>query len=240
MGEVPGHLAIAELIRSELVVSVPAGRVPATVTLLEDATYADLRNEVEKAFRWVYHDREMHEISWAQSVDELRLFRRRRVLVPLSIRFVRVAAGTSLEEISAGYTLYQYTGLFPDGQDTQFSSQQERGFTEGVVGVDSGSVDTVVKTTRKTISSGLNIDGFVTLMPGGWARFVGNLSVSAFTGTGLDRSVTTVPLSVDIPRYRWQAVHVFSAVDLAGSWQFGSSPTVRLGGDWVRVDVRVD
>lgn len=239
VGQVPAHVILGRLADEGLLLTWPSGRDAGSLTILPGMNLRDVRDLVEVEMRWVYADKAFHRVSFAMSAEELRLFRYRRVLVPVSIRFVRVNAGIGLEEIAAGTTLYQYCGLFPDGQDTTFSTGQERGFTEGIVGVESSS-QTAVRTTRKTVSSGIEIDGFVTLMPGGWARFVSDLSVSSFTGTSLDRATTKVPLSVDIPRGKWQSVHVFSAMDLAGSWQFGSSPTIRLGGDWVRVDVRVD
>jgi len=209
------------------------------LTVPQGSTYFDLRNLAEKNWRWVYGNRAFHYIPWTQSDDDLRLFRYRRVNVPVSIRFVRVSGGVSLDELSAGTTLYLYSGLFPDGQDSSFSTNQERGFQEGIVGTDNPGT-TVVRTNRKTINSGIDIAGYVTCMPGSWARFVTKLEVSAFTGSGLDRNVTSVPLSLDVPRYQWVPVHVFSSLDLAGSISFGSAPTIRLGGDWVRVDVRVD
>jgi len=219
--------------------SYPPGRDATEMAVIEGSTYADLRILVETSMQWVYAERQFFRVPLQMSKDDLRLFQWRRYQVPVSIRFVRVSGGISLTDIQAGTTIYQYTGLFPDGQDVSFNSNQERGFTEGLESPD-GESGKVVRTTRKTVSSGLGVDAYVSCMPGQWARIVGQLNVSAFTGSGLDRSSTDVPLSVDLPRGKWQTVHVFSALDAAASLVSGEKPTIRAGADWVRVDVRVD
>jgi hypothetical protein len=239
---VPVGEALAELKRLELVDEWPWGREPATVLLPEHSRAGDLRDAIERKMAWVLDGSEFRRFTGPVADDvadqAVELMGRPIPRVLISIRFVRVSGSLSLDDVSAGAVLFEYTGAIPDGYKTTFSNNQERSFVEGVQGLEGPTG--VVRTTRKTISSGVTFDGRAVRMPGGFARLRGTLSVSAFVGRDLDRNTTEVPLTADLIRGQWTAVHLFSSLEAAAAFGFrGEGLTARVGGDRIRVDVRV-
>lgn len=215
--------------------------------------YADVVEFVEIVTGWVY-DREQRAfyVSTAtHSVDGPDAFGRPspgtgraslqpRAMVAVAFRFRRVSAGISDSSINAGVVLSSFRASVPEGVPSAFVSAQERGYFRGVRSPVADSPD-LVETERVVVNGGLELSAIAARLPGGYARIDGQLSVSSFQGTTLDRNQTALPLQADFKRSAWIPLLRIRNADAGMELAFS-----RLGfdigasGDDLVVDVRID
>ena len=165
--------------------------------------------------------------------------RTQRPSMSVKVRFVRGGAAVSTVEISGDASISEQCWTMPDGVKANLTSQTERSFSEGVVGV--GDSQNVVRTTRVTRSSGVQVDGMFSRLPGSLFRADANYTVSSFIGTGTDRAITTIPIQGDFPLHKWVPVYEVRGASASALLSFmGDGLTGSLAFDVVRVYVRAE
>lgn len=237
VGEVPLGQALDRLRQAEVVNGHPDSRELSTLIVPRGSTLRDLSRLVERDQAWILVGREYVRYGRWIGGDDLRRIAQRRTSYPVSIRFVAVQGGLNLASVDAGLVIRQYSGVAVDGEPSSVSQTTERSYFDEVTSAETGNT---VRTSRKSVSSGVNFSYEVLLMPGGLARIVGTLDVSSFVGSSADRAATNVPIQIDIDRGEWIPVHLFTGGDASVALAFKGDFDARIGGSYVRVDVRVD
>jgi hypothetical protein len=253
MGEVSLQAALRQLVSVEVLVDYPPISDPSAKVIISPlARILDVVKEVETVTGWVYDsDRLAFDVASAtHTMDNPDAFgrpqseqvpRSSRAIVRVEFRFRRVAAGVSLDPrnfLSADGTLTTFSASVPDGVDATWATTDERGYFDAVQGTDGATSQ--IRTTRRTVSSGIQMTALTSRLPGQIFRIDGTLEVSAFTGSQLDRSVISVPLQLDGPRYVWVPVFRTSSLDASLKTALrGRGVTADLSGSDVLLELRV-
>jgi hypothetical protein len=144
--------------------------------------------------------------------------------------------------VSAGASETKFFATVPDGVRASWVSATERSYFEGVRDPASPvASDRQVETARRTVEGGLRFDAICARLPGLGFRIDGNLEVSSFVGTGLDRAVVTFPIQLDGPRHEWVRTVVVCGRDASADVAFRQFGAELAGsGDFIELLVRVD
>jgi len=254
--------AMRELVRLELVRGYPPGDLlGAGIACDESTRAADLIRTIEVRKGWVYDPtlKIFYVASATHLIDAPDGFGRvtsenpapvtRRPMLSVQFRFRRVSAGAKAGfggafsgdlGGNAGLTATTFSACLPEGVRKQIAVQSTRTYYEGVQSPEANDTP-VVRTELKSVASGLSFDVLAARLPGELFRMQGDLSISAFVGTGLDQSTVQLPIEVDGPRHQWVSYIVIRGGDMgmdAAFRHFG----VNLSGsaDQIECQVRVD
>lgn len=260
-GQVPLGVALEHLRTLQVLSGENAWPVLDTITgdvhVAPGHRVRDLLWSIESMTGWVYEpDRQRFRgASATHSEDAPDSFgrprsdvvsREPRPMVALGVRFRRIQGGVSNTVgqfgAAAGGLITHFEASIPEGVEAAWASGDERGYTEGIVSADNeaGPGGGVVQTTRRTVTSGVNVEAIVARLPGGKCRVDGTLEVSSFSGASLDRSRVSIPLQLDGDRDVWIPIYRFRSGDASLSiFARGLGLRGAIGASDVLVEVRV-
>jgi hypothetical protein len=221
--------------------------------LMEVTRVSDVVAFVETTMGWVYDPPSKRFIRAAatHTVDEPDAFGRptntdqrasleRRGLVAMQFRFVKLTLGTQgRADLGAGFEFDRYSVSGPEGvQRPWINDTEQRGYFQGTT---QGLSTISVATTRETIEAGVQLTGMASRLPGNGFRLDGDLSISSFTDTGLDKAQVEVPLQIDGERGKWYRVFVGEGANASvGLALRRFRVDLSAAGSAVAVEVRVD
>lgn len=260
-GSVPLKVVLEHLVRAKVLAGAPwwlRADFGKPVEVAPVDSYWDILKKIEYTYGLVYNaeSRTLVQPVATHSVDapdaagrltnrETPLGWATRDMVWLRFRFVRGSAGVSFDgsnlTIDAAGDYIDTANQVPAGVHKAWGNiTSERGYTVGEVTTQTGSSQ-LIPTTRQSVQAGIQYDGIAAPLPGGKFRCESTLSVSTFDGTGLDRSVVSIPIDCDGERSKWHEVfrmYNLSANLTAAFRRLG----LKLGasGETVRIFVRVD
>jgi hypothetical protein len=255
VGGVPLWRVLQELERQEVVLWHPPVRASQVVAWSAQGTVRvrDAIAAVESAEGWVFDptNKRFGVAQATHSVDSPDAFGRvspgadrapltRRGALSVSFRFRQLSAGLQADGASLLGTLEEFSGTLPDGVRKSFEVTQERTYFNGVNTTGASTVVTV-NTELQTRQAGMQFDVLAGRLPGMSFRLEGTLSVSAFSGSDLSRSVVSLPVDVDGKRGEWVHLCRIRGVDASVQALFKGFK-VSGGGevDGVDLEVRVD
>jgi len=164
--------------------------------------------------------------------------RARRQILSVRIAFARSTAALSPENLFASAQVQEFAASVPAGVRASWSIQTERTYTDSGSAVDSGRV---FSTTRRTVPAGIEYSGMAGTLPGGRCRASGLLSLSAFSGTGTERSTQSVPIEIDGERGKWMQVLRFQSGNADAAVIFRNlGLSIGVSGEWLSVWFRID
>lgn len=252
-GEVPLAKVLAEGRRRELVNGWPdrptvTGK---TVRVEAKSRWGEVFNQIEDLNGWSYDSTSRRflfrsathpldgpdDFGDSHSDNPVRLDP--RLTYAVRVRFVSGGFSLGIQEIGSSIQWVEFAASVPAGVQSSWGSSAERSYTNGVQSAE-GSGSTVA-TTRGTAGAGFSFMGMAGGLSAGFIRMTGQIEVSSFASSaGLDRSVVTLPVDADIPRYTWVCIMKLSTVDANVSASLGKLAGLGAGVNAVSVFVRVD
>lgn len=127
------------------------------------------------------------------------------------VRFVRASGSASVAEIVGTAAYRELRFAVTDGVAFAYEIGNERSYQDYVQAT---NADANFTSVRRVVSSGLNVSGLVSHIPGA-VRWTAKVSVTAFDGSGTDRTVTTVPVDGDYARQQWHCVASYDTMDVS-------------------------
>lgn len=261
-GAIPERQLLLDLKRREVLTDHPPPRyADSTIFLSEGSRVKDVIDGIESREKWVYDERarDFYEASATHPIDGPDSFGRRtaetavptssRRIVSVGFRFRRITGGGTASSsdawggvaVSASGAQTVFFASVPDGVEASWSSTNERSYYEGVRDPAGSGLDRQVETARRVVEAGLQFAATTARLPGYRARISGQLSISAFAGRALDRSVIACPVEMDLPRGTWVRIMAISGADAGADVALRHFGFVLSGtADYVQVEVRVD
>ena len=158
----------------------------------------------------------------------------------LKVEFWRYGGGVDIRNptLEAGAQVARFAYRVTPGIEFDLSSTVERTVTEFTVLGDS-SAEALESNTR-AVEAGLEFTGFVGSRPEG-VRLTGQLNVSSFIGTGIERASQQIPIEVDAMPAEWVVVALIDSADVQARLAFQAFTwSLNAGGEQILVRIRVD
>jgi hypothetical protein len=164
----------------------------------------------------------------------------RRSLVHLHIEFYRVGVNVDVRNAAAAASgqVQRFSYLTTPGINVSVGNTSERAFSESVV---LGSSDAAaLQGVTQFREAGLTFDGTIGIVQP-YTRISGEVVVSSFLGSGIERASVDIPIELDAVLGRWVTVATIDAADVNAGIAFQSFGwTLDAGAERIVVRVRVD
>ncbi len=123
-----------------------------------------------------------------------------------------IGGGTTIDEkqLAASGQKIEFWGSAPAGLRRSWGQTVERQYTDGAINPQAGGI---VQVNTKTKQAGFQADLLIGMLPGQKFRSDSTLSVSSFTGSGVETTTVNCPLQIDGPRRQWLCVYRFTTMD---------------------------
>ncbi|MEM9346208.1 MAG: hypothetical protein AAGB26_06295 [Planctomycetota bacterium] len=160
--------------------------------------------------------------------------------VHLYIEFLRVGANVDIRQqaLAGSAQIQRFQYRTTPGVEFTVGNTTERAFSESVILGDSDAQALEGRTQFR--EAGIEFDGLVGLVVPR-TRLSGELSVSSFLGSGIERAQVEIPIEIDAPLGRWIEVAQIDSADINAGIAFRTFGwNLDAGGERIIVRVRVD
>lgn len=252
-GVLPLSTALVELRKLEVVSHYPPGRLPeAEIAVSKGMRIIDVIRVVELETGWIYESglKNFTAAAATHSVDSPDAFGRpgpdrvslhARSIVTVCFRFRRIVGGVTKDGGNVGLVVTSFAASIPEGVEASWQNTQERTYFEQAQSTQTEG-EVIFNTARRTVQAGLHLQAIAARIPGGRYRLDGQLEISSFVGTNLEKAQILVPLQIDGTRDQWDTVLTMTSMDAGAQLALrGALPgfNFNLGGERVELQVCV-